>query len=241
MITPSPGGSSARRSTPRGARPGARPPRTLPGDPTIGEPHTADGRRPRPPAQRRAPDAERAATTRHGSGTARPGPPVVPDPRDLTLGELRTLRRRAHREEDALSYVRRLLHGRIDILRAERRRRDRPDEPLLDRLAQILTDPPTTRRTAHRHLAVSTPAGEEYRELAERLLAEVELSDLRARTDDELRDALGRLARYEARVSHRRQALQRMADGCGAEIARRYREGEASIDDLLAPPPHDPV
>ncbi|WP_182667544.1 RsiG family protein, partial [Streptomyces calidiresistens] len=164
-----------------------------------------------------------------------------PDPRELGLGELRALRRRAHREEADLSYVRRLLHGRIDILRAERRRRNRPEEPLLDRLAQILTDPPTDRRIARRHLAVSTPAGEEYRELAERLLAEVELSDLGARTDDELRAALGRLTRYEARVSHRRQVLQRMADGCGAEIARRYREGEARIDDLLAPPPHDPV
>ncbi|WP_438696198.1 RsiG family protein, partial [Streptomyces alkaliphilus] len=184
------------------------------------------------------PDAERAVGTRHGSGTAHPVPPSVPEPRDLGLGDLRALRRRAHREEADLSYVRRLLQGRIDILRAERRRRNRPDEPLLDRLAQILTDPPTGRRPAHRHLAVSisTPAGEEYRELAERLLAEVELSDLGARTDAELRDALGRLTRYEARVSHRRQALQRMADGCGAEIARRYREGEARIDDLLAPP-----
>jgi hypothetical protein len=27
--------------------------------------------------------------------------------------------------------------------------------------------------------------------------------------------------------------IQRTADGCSAEIARRYREGEAQVEDLL--------
>ncbi len=66
------------------------------------------------------------------------------------------------------------------------------------------------------------------------MLAEVELSDLTARTDDELHDAMGRLVRYEQQVSRRRQDLQRTADDCSTEIARRYREGEAQVDDLLA-------
>jgi hypothetical protein len=44
---------------------------------------------------------------------------------------------------------------------------------------------------------------------------------------------MGRLVRYEQQVSRRRQQLQRTADGCSAEIARRYREGEAQVDDLL--------
>src|SRR5690349_11449417 len=50
--------------------------------------------------------------------------PVAPDQssRDLTLlrlSDLRALRREAQRDEADLSYVRRLLQGRIDILRAE--------------------------------------------------------------------------------------------------------------------------
>ena len=41
------------------------------------------------------------------------------------------------------------------------------------------------------------------------------------------------LERHEQQVSRRRQRLQRTADECSAEIARRYREGEAQVDDLL--------
>jgi hypothetical protein len=65
------------------------------------------------------------------------------------------------------------------------------------------------------------------------MLGEVELSALDARTDAELTDGIGRLVRYEQQVSRRRQRLQRTADECSAEIARRYRDGEAQVDDLL--------
>lgn len=82
-------------------------------------------------------------------------------------------------------------------------------------------------------MTVGTPHSEEYRALATDMLAEVELSDLDARTDEELGAGLGRLVRYEQQVSRQRQQLQRTADDCSAEIARRYREGEAQVDDLL--------
>jgi len=65
------------------------------------------------------------------------------------------------------------------------------------------------------------------------MLADVELSDLDARTDLELHEAMARLVRYEQQVSGRRQHLQRTADESGAEITRRYREGEAQVEDLL--------
>ncbi len=151
-----------------------------------------------------------------------------------TLPELRELRREAQREEADLSYVRRLLQGRIDILRAEVARRTAPGSQLLDLLPEILVDAPSRHRSSARHVTVGTPHREEYRALAEDMLAEVELSDLTARTDEELQGAMGRLVRYEQQVSGRRQALQRTADGCSSEIARRYREGEAQVDDLLA-------
>lgn len=160
--------------------------------------------------------------------------PGQPDLHALRLPELRSLRRAAQQEEADLSYVRRLLQGRIDILRAERTRRTAPGSPLLDLLPQILTDSPSSHRSSARHVTLGTPHSEKYRQLAEEMLAEVELSDLTARTDDELRDAMGRLVRYEQRVSHRRHALQRTADDCSTEIARRYREGEAQVDDLLS-------
>ncbi|MER6918558.1 aerial mycelium formation protein, partial [Streptomyces spiralis] len=104
---------------------------------------------------------------------------------------------------------------------------------VVERLAEILKDAPARQRSSARHVTLGTPQSEEYRRLAAEMLAEVELSDLGARTDPELGAAMGRLVRYEQQVSRRRQQLQRTADGCSAEIARRYREGEAQVDDLL--------
>jgi hypothetical protein len=103
----------------------------------------------------------------------------------------------------------------------------------MQRLPEILRDAPARQRSSARHVTVGTPQGEEYRLLAAEMLGEVELSDLEARTDEELGAGLRRLVRYEQQVSRRRQQLQRTADDCSAEIARRYREGEAQVDDLL--------
>jgi anti-sigma-K factor RsiG len=160
--------------------------------------------------------------------------PAEPELAALSLPELRTLRRDAQRDEADLSYVRRLLQGRIDILRAELARRGPAGQAsVVDRLSEILTDAPARHRSSARHVTLGTPHSEEYRQLAAEMLAEVELSDLGARTDLELNTAMGRLVRYEQQVSHRRQRLQRTADDCSGEIARRYREGEAQVEDLL--------
>lgn len=159
-----------------------------------------------------------------------PDPPApdltAPDLTALRLPELRALRRDAQRDEADLSYVRRLLQGRIDILRAELARRSPAGAAsVVDRLSEILTDAPARHRSSARHVTLGTPHSEEYRLLAAEMLADVELSDLEARTDLELGTAMGRLVRYEQQVSRRRQLLQHTADGCSAEIARRYREG----------------
>ncbi|MEU9217562.1 aerial mycelium formation protein [Streptomyces sp. NPDC048376] len=176
----------------------------------------------------------------------RPELPADRPERDLTalsLPELRTLRRDAQREEADLSYVRRLLQGRIDILRAELAGRGTASSSsvvttaatgsVVERLSEILADAPARQRSSARHVTLGTPRSEECRRLAAEMLGEVELSDLTARTDVELTAGMGRLVRYEQQVSRRRQRLQRTADGCSAEIARRYREGEAQVDDLL--------
>ncbi|MFF0477279.1 ABC transporter substrate-binding protein [Streptomyces sp. NPDC004284] len=187
----------------------------------------------RPPVQR---TAEPGPMDQAQADRAQPGQSgrTQPDLGALRLPELRTLRRDAQSDEADLSYVRRMLQGRIDILRAELARRTDPEAPVLDRLSEILADVPSRHRSSARHVTLSTPRGEEYRRLAAEMLSEVELSDLTARTDDELHAAMGRLAGYEQQVSRRRQHLQRTADDCSAEIARRYREGEAQVDDLLA-------
>ncbi|MFE7705798.1 ABC transporter substrate-binding protein [Streptomyces sp. NPDC057486] len=177
----------------------------------------------RPPVQR----------TGHCLDDGLPGP-SQPELGTLRLPELRALRRDAQRDEADLSYVRRLVQGRIDILRAELARRRDPEAPVVDRLSEILADTPSRHRSSARHVTLTTPRSDEFRRLAAETLAEVELSDLDARTDEELHTAMGRLVRYEQQVSRRRHRLQCTADDCSAEIARRYRDGEAQVDDLLA-------
>ncbi|CAL9485062.1 RsiG family protein [Streptomyces pilosus] len=184
----------------------------------------------------------------HRPPTQRTDSPVLPEEERaaelhlLGLPELRAVRRDAQRDEADLSYVRRLLQGRIDILRAELARRvpvgarsvvAAEGASVVERLSEILRDAPARHRSSARHVTLGTPHSEEYRRLAAEMLGEVELSDLGARTDGELTTAMGRLVRYEQQVSRRRQRLQRTADECSAEIARRYREGEAQVDDLL--------
>ncbi|WP_030941513.1 hypothetical protein [Streptomyces sp. NRRL S-646] len=211
--------------------------------PSMGQPpgavsliRTRERTPPRPPTQRTdSPDSATGGDS--GEGPDRPQLPAGPPEHDLavlSLPELRTLRRDAQREEADLSYVRRLLQGRIDILRAELARRSPAGAgSVVERLSEILTDAPARHRSSARHVTLGTPYNEEYGQLAADMLAEVELSDLAARTDLELNTAMGRLVRYEQQVSLRRQRLQRTTDNCSGEITRRYREGEAQVDDLL--------
>src|SRR3954447_7909140 len=62
---------------------------------------------------------------------------------DMDLAEVRERRHEAEQEEADLSYVRRLLQGRIDIVRAELGRRTGNERgSLIDQLAGILADGP---------------------------------------------------------------------------------------------------
>ncbi|MFE5209065.1 aerial mycelium formation protein [Streptomyces sp. NPDC056600] len=187
--------------------------------------------------------AASAASAPQGAACGAGTPPALAPVAGLPMAEIRALRRRALAEETDLSYLRRLLQGRIDILRAELGRRGPGGGagqgpavelgPVMERLPEILRDAPARHPSSARHVTFSAPRSEEYRREAAGMLDEVGLSDLAARTDVELRVALARLVRHERGVSSRRQDLQRTADACGAELARRYREGEAQVDDLL--------
>ena len=152
------------------------------------------------------------------------------------LGEVRRLRAEADQEEADLSYLRRLLQGRLDIVRAELARRSAGStEGLVSALASILAE--ETRSPARgmgRHSATEPSRVAPSRRRVEALAHDVELSDVTTRTDDELRAAQERVTLEESRVSARRRAVQQVVDACSAEITRRYREGEAAVDDLLA-------
>ncbi|MFG3228325.1 ABC transporter substrate-binding protein [Kitasatospora sp. NPDC048194] len=201
-------------------------------------------------------DASSAAGNRPGQVAQAPGAPSwaagpdgEPDLERLGLDQLRLLRRETLAQEADLSYLRRLLHGRMDILRAELDRRPggnpaRAARPagdgggeLLDRLPAILTDAPSTVRRSARHVTLGPPRTQESQLEADALMGDVQLADLAAHPAEELLAALERLRAHEREVSGRRRRLLRTADGCSAEITRRYRDGEARVDDLLSERP----
>lgn len=152
----------------------------------------------------------------------------------LPIAGLRDRRSAAIAEEGDLSYLRRVLHGRIDIIAAELgRRADGDPSPLLGRLAEILADAPPTRAASARHLPMHHGGPGEYRRDLEAVLADADCLDLAAGAEAELRDVALRLAGHEREVSELRRRVQQVVDDCAAELTRRYRVGEATVDDLL--------
>jgi hypothetical protein len=158
----------------------------------------------------------------------------------VSLAELRARRDDAEQEETDVSYLRRLVQGRIDILRAELARRSGEGTgSLLADLPQILgeTAPRGAPRGLGRHSTVEPSRADEHRRYVESIVADVDLSDVAARTDDELRSALDVFLREESDLSEKRRRIFAVLDVCSAEITRRYRDGEADVSDLLTGSP----
>jgi hypothetical protein len=156
---------------------------------------------------------------------------------DLSLDELRARRHEAEQEEADLSFLRRMLHGRIDLVSAELRRRDpdSDDGPLIDDLGAILGDEQRSTHGLGRHITVEPSRVDEQRREEEKAASDAITSDVEARSDAELREALVRLRQHEAEVSQVRREVQRVMDTLSAELTERYRSGSASVDELLSP------
>ena len=161
--------------------------------------------------------------------------------RGLPLPEVRSLRADAEQEEVDLSYLRRMIQGRLDVLRAELNRRDGTGSDLVEGLAAILADEPRApARGLGRHTTMEPSRADSHRRYVESLVADVGLSDVSARSSDELAHVMRTLSEEEAGLSAKRRQVQQVMDACGAEITRRYRDGEADVDTLLGQQPGGP-
>jgi hypothetical protein len=152
------------------------------------------------------------------------------------MAEVRRLRRVAEQEEVNLSYTRRLLQGRLDIVRREMQRRAENDgRSLVDLLPEILAE--KGRGPAHglgRHQTVQPHDPEAYESWVNSLTPGVDLSSVAGLPDAKLEKAARALADAEKGLSERRRGVQQVMDGLAAELGRRYREGEADVAALLA-------
>ncbi|WP_432523845.1 RsiG family protein [Kineococcus sp. SYSU DK006] len=165
---------------------------------------------------------------------------------EMDLETLREHRNLAEQEEADLSYARRLLQGRLDLLGAEEQRRAgadgapgvqphgaRSDAELVASLTDVLADPRRTDHGMGRFSSVEPSRVGEHRRRAELAVADPHLSDLSAMDDGQLAAARERLVSLEHELSGDRHRVQEVMDACTEEIARRYREGVVTVEDAL--------
>jgi hypothetical protein len=153
-----------------------------------------------------------------------------------SMTEVRQLRRTAEQEEVNLSYTRRLLQGRLDIVRRELQRRSEHDgRSLVDLLPEILAE--KGRGPAHglgRHQTVQPHTPEEYESWVNSLTPGIDVTAVSDLSDAKLEKAARALSDAEKDLSERRRGVQHVMDALAGELGRRYRDGEADVAALLA-------
>ena len=159
---------------------------------------------------------------------------------DQPVARLRELRGECQAVETQLSYLRRMVQGRHDIVTGEIDRRgsggDRYDvSDLVDRLPEILAD--RIHAPGPGRLPPNMEPGELTGRLADRLTEITERVPIESpgEADDEaLTEVAAELSELEHEVSGFRRQLFDRIDTLQAEITRRYRTGEAQVDDVLS-------
>lgn len=159
---------------------------------------------------------------------------------DRSLGDIRAMRTECQEAEVALSYLRRLIQGRLDIVHAylEHAGSDRPPDlaALVDSLPDILSAGPG-RPPGPGHLPqLLTPDTEESDLTAEldAVLGADQLASLADMGADGLQEVASRLESLEGRVSSQRRALHERIDTLQAELVERHKSGRATVDGLLS-------
>jgi hypothetical protein len=148
----------------------------------------------------------------------------------IPLTELRSRRDLAEEVETELSYYRRLLHGRLDVIAFEqRRRRGEEERSLMDALTEILTGRERGPRTGHsgglgRHISLDLPdLPLQGRRHLDRILGNDLMVRLGEMSEDELIEAREELASLESEISALRLEVQGILDRLQAEVVSRYK------------------
>lgn len=160
----------------------------------------------------------------------------------LSIEDVRSRRADCKEVETGLSYLRRLVQGRLDVVSAEQSRRseggtdDTGDdlEDLIARLPQLLAG--STRSEGTGRLPSSMGIGtvdDDLQDELDGIITDSRLGDPSALSDDELDGVRASLVAFEHTVSGLRRSLFDRIDALEDELTRRYKTGEASVDSLL--------
>ncbi len=159
---------------------------------------------------------------------------------NVTLDDLRERRRICDIVDTELSYYRRLLHGRMDLLAFEMRRRSGQEtRSLIEALPEILADSEAAGGISGDLPARSLPiAAPDFpitgRREIDRVLEDDFLAHLPTIEDPEIEQIQALLAETEAAISTQRRTVYDAYERIQAELSRRYRDGLADVDELLS-------
>ena len=159
--------------------------------------------------------------------------------KERPLAQVRAMRAECQETETAVSYLRRLAQGRLDIVHACLDRGDDGDgglDSLVERLPSIIGSGPPRPAGFGRLPSQMSPDMDKDDLTAEidAVLDAGRIAELPTMDDADLRAMAGQLTEIETRISDARRALHERIDKLQAEIVSRYKTGEASVDGLLA-------
>jgi hypothetical protein len=159
---------------------------------------------------------------------------------DRDLDEIREMRAECEQTETAVSFLRRMAQGRLDLIHAYLDRRTHSE---LSDLRQFVEDLPSIiaagppPRSATPRLGWSKlpdPYPEDLSTELDEVLGAKQMSLLESLGDDELASIADELAKMERKLSQQRRSLHEEIDSIQAEIVSRYKTGKATVDGLLS-------
>lgn len=159
---------------------------------------------------------------------------------DRTLADIRSMRTECQESEVALSYLRRLIQGRLDIVHTYL---EHPGSDALRDLGTLVNDLPGIlssgpgRPSGPGHLPQLLSPDTEEADLTAELDAVLGADEIGTLADldiDQLNSIAGQLEAIETRVSADRRALHERIDTLQAELVDRHKTGRASVDGLLS-------
>lgn len=158
---------------------------------------------------------------------------------DWPLAEVRAKRDAVTEIETGLSYMRRVVQTRLDIVAAEQRHRESgthldvsdPEGELKEILAENVRAPGLGRLST---LMAPGQLDEHLERQMEEVLPSARVGAVTEIDDAELAKAADGLSTFERTVSAQRRAVLDVLDRLQEEIVRRYRDGGASVDELLS-------
>ncbi len=153
-------------------------------------------------------------------------PEYLDDISTIHLEELKKRRDTAEDVESQISYYRRLIHGRMDLLAFEmKRRRGEEERTLIEALPEILSSGLVLgSEPSLKHLDTMPPLPSTTgRRLIDQIMDDGVLTQLPDLGDDEVSEAMERLGEVEVVLSNQRRQLHSVIDAVQREIVSRYR------------------